>query len=145
LGANLGETIRGYRQRKGWTLKDLASATSLSVPYLSDLERRPGVNPTLDTLTAIAGALGCSIADLIGDGRTGETSALPPTLARFVRSDEFEHEVHLIARRSRQPVDSVRSDLTSFLAVAPKRSTGELSATDWRRLMDVYRVITEDT
>ncbi|HXA29288.1 MAG TPA: helix-turn-helix domain-containing protein [Candidatus Angelobacter sp.] len=145
MAPTLGESIRRYRQRKGWTLKDLAAATGLSVPYLSDLERRPGVNPTLDTLTSIALALGCTVADLVGDGaKPGEPSALPPTLARLVRSDEFEQEVQLISRRSSRSVEEVRSDLTAFLAVAPKRSSGELSVTDWRRLMDVYRVITED-
>lgn len=146
MAPTLGESIRRYRQRKGWTLKELAAATNLSVPYLSDLERRPGVNPTLDTLTSVASALGCSVADLVGDGaKPGEPSSLPPTLARFVRSDEFEQEVQLIASRTKRAVGDVRSDLTDFLAVAPKRSSGELSATDWRRLMDVYRVITEDT
>lgn len=147
MAATLGESIRAYRQRKGWTLKDLAAATGLSVPYLSDLERRPGVNPTLDTLTTIATALGCSVGDLLGtDGaKPGEASALPPSLARFIRSNEFEQEVQLIASRTeKRSVEDVRSDLTAFLAGAPKRSSGELSATDWRRLMDVYRVITED-
>lgn len=147
MAATLGGNIRAYRQRKGWTLKGLAAATGLSVPYLSDLERRPGVNPTLDTLTTIATALGCSVGDLLGgdDAKPGEPSALPPSLARFIRSSEFEQEVQLIASRgeTRSP-DGVRSDLTAFLAGAPKRSSGELSATDWRRLMDVYRVITEE-
>jgi transcriptional regulator with XRE-family HTH domain len=145
LAPTLGEGIRAQRQRKGWTLKDLATATNLSVPYLSDLERRPGVNPTLDTLTAIATALGCSVADLVGDGaKPGDPAALPAGLARFLRTGEFQDEVQLIARRTRRPADDVRADLTAFLAVAPKRSTGDLSPTDWRRLMDVYRVITED-
>ena len=102
MAPTLGESIRASRQRKGWTLKDLAATTGLSVPYLSDLERRPGVNPTLDTLTTIATALGCSVTDLLGgDGtKAGEPSALPPSLARFIRSTEFEQEVQLIAGRN---------------------------------------------
>ncbi len=144
LGRTLGERIRRYRQGKGWTLKDLAAATKLSVPYLSDLERRSGVNPTLDTLTTVAEALGCSVRELLG-GDEDEAEAddgLTPSLARFVRGDDFARRVQVIAERSQRPVEEVKPALIGFLARAPKRSNGELSPTDWQRLIDVYQVIT---
>jgi transcriptional regulator with XRE-family HTH domain len=43
----LGNRVRARRQRRGWTLKDLADNTGLSVPYLSDIERNKLTNPTL--------------------------------------------------------------------------------------------------
>lgn len=145
MGAPLGERIRSHRQRKSWTLKDLASATGLSVPYLSDLERRSGVNPTLDTLTAVAMALDCTVADLVGDDQSHrDRVSLPSALARFVRSVEFEREVRLNADATKRPYDQVRAELVELLAAAPRRSSGEPSHTDWRRLMDAYRVIAAD-
>jgi transcriptional regulator with XRE-family HTH domain len=136
----LGARIRTRRQQKGWTLQDLADASRLSVPYLSDLERREGVNPTLETLEALAGALQCSVADLVGqDGNS--TVVPPPSLARFLRSDDFRQEVQLVAELTKKPVKDVEVELQNFLAVAPRRSTGDLSPTDWRRLLDVFRMI----
>jgi ribosome-binding protein aMBF1 (putative translation factor) len=54
--STLGRQVRARRQRLGWTLKDLADKTDLSVPYLSDIERG-NVNPTLHTLTTLSDAL----------------------------------------------------------------------------------------
>ncbi len=145
MGRTLGESIRRYRQGKAWTLKDLAAATNLSVPYLSDLERRSGVNPTLETLTTVSEALGCSVGELLGGGEAEPDEGLTPSLARFVRGEEFARQVHLIADRSQRPAEEVKPALISFLARAPKRSNGELSPTDWQRLIDVYQVITGET
>jgi transcriptional regulator with XRE-family HTH domain len=140
----LGERIRTRRQLKGWTLKDLAEATELSVPYLSDLERRSGVNPTLDTLTTLATAFGCSVAELVGNDGT-QATAPPPSLARFVRSGEFQREVKRLAERTKTSESDIEHRLIDFLAVAPRRSTGDLTSDDWRRLLDVFTLISDES
>jgi transcriptional regulator with XRE-family HTH domain len=57
LLALLGERLRKCRTGKGLTLQQLAEKASLSVPYLSAIER--GVrNPTYLTVVGIAKALG---------------------------------------------------------------------------------------
>jgi len=138
----LGARIRARRKRKGWTLQDLGDATKLSVPYLSDLERREGINPTLETLEAIAGALDCTVAELIGNNSTEPT--LPPaSLTRFVKTDLFRQEVKLLADRTGMGEPEMERQLISFLAVAPRRSSGDLTSTDWQRLLDVFRTITD--
>jgi len=84
---------------------------------------------------------------LASPGVTWAPSALdasPPSLARFVKSEEFQREVHLLATRTTKDPKEIEAKLISFLAVAPRRSTGDLSPTDWRRLLDVFRVISED-
>ncbi len=136
----LGERIRARRQRKSWTLKDLAKATELSVPYLSDLERRLGVNPTLETLSAVAKALECDVADLIGDSPAVGSGPrlLPPSLNRFVRGEDFAKRVRRIAEQAGRSPEVVEVEVVDFLAVAPKRASGDLSAEDWRRLLDFY-------
>jgi transcriptional regulator with XRE-family HTH domain len=140
LGTTLGDRIRSKRQGKGWTLKDLAAATGLSIPYLSDLERRPGINPTIESVTSIADAVGCTVGDLIGSDGLPAPEA-PPSLARFLRSDEFNTEVGRIARQRAEDPEVVRQQLVNFLAVAPRRSSGDLTPVDWRRLLDVFSLI----
>lgn len=59
----VGERIRSRRQAKRMTLKDMASASGLSVGFLSQLER--GVHGgSVRTLQQIAAALGISVGDL---------------------------------------------------------------------------------
>ena len=83
----LGSRVRARRQRRGWTLKDLAHHTGLSVPYLSDIERG-NTNPTLETLTTLAAALEATVTDLLGDQPTAAAGRpLSISLQRFVRSD----------------------------------------------------------
>jgi len=140
VSEGLGERIRVWRKGKGWTLKDLSAASELSVPYLSDLERRQGVNPSLDALQAIATALGRSVSDLVGNN--GTTSAPPPpSLDRFLRTPEFRNAVETVAKLKGRSVEEVKEEAITFMAAAPRRSSGDLSSTDWRRLLDVFRIL----
>lgn len=146
MAATLGERIRARRQRAGWKLKDLARETGLSIPYLSDLERDQGANPTLDTLRTIATALNCDLADLLGgrDTPPGGDVPLSISLQRFVDSPAFaQHLQRLAERLKRPPDDELQRQVVNFLANAPRRSSGELTKDDWRQLLDFYMVIAE--
>jgi transcriptional regulator with XRE-family HTH domain len=127
-------------------LKDLAAKTQLSVPYLSDLERRPGTNPTLDTLKVIAGALDCDVRDLLGGEELATTSErlLPLTLQRFMKTEDFSRRVAKIANRANRSDSELREEIINFLAMAPKRASGELAAEDWRRLLDMYALMLDE-
>ena len=59
-----GEQIRNALQRFGYTLKDLARMTNLSIGYLSNIERN-AASPTVDILEIICNALRLDIADVI--------------------------------------------------------------------------------
>lgn len=146
--AVLGDRIRGERQRRGWTLRDLSAKTGLSVPYLSDIERKREVNPTVDSLKMIARALGCSLVDLLGDEIPREAGTwqapLPPSLQRFVSSKDFSLGVARAAAKVGRSAESLRPELVNFLASAPKRSSGELGPEDWKRLLDLYTFIIDE-
>ncbi|MFC8501812.1 helix-turn-helix domain-containing protein [Pedococcus sp. NPDC057267] len=61
--AEIGARIRGLRNRRGQTLKDLATETGVSVSMLSMLER--GVaSASIGTLVSVASALGVHMYDL---------------------------------------------------------------------------------
>jgi transcriptional regulator with XRE-family HTH domain len=143
--STLGNRVRARRQRREWTLKDLADNTGLSVPYLSDIERNKLANPTLETLAALAGALQTTISDLLGD--QGASSTGPPlsvSLQRFVRSDDFSRRVQRLAHVANRPEQEIRQEVIDFLATAPKRASGELTTEDWRRLLTYYASLLEE-
>ncbi len=62
--APLGQAVRRARLGSGLTLKDLAARSSLSVRFLSDLERGKG-NISIGRLMQVARALGVRLKDLV--------------------------------------------------------------------------------
>lgn len=71
----LGERVRSLRARKGMTRKALATASGVSERHLASLELGVG-NASVLVLGQVARALGCSLAELLGD----ETAASPEWL-----------------------------------------------------------------
>ncbi len=147
-GARLGDRIRARRVALGLTLAHVADAASLSIPYVSNLERGRG-NPTIDALRAIARALNISVADLVGEDVTDGNldveelvlAEAPRSLTAFSRSPRFESVLKRSADHLGVPVDEMRSRLLIGMASAPRRSVGEPTEEDWRRLLDVYSLI----
>ncbi len=82
----LHERLRELRSERGLRLKDVAETASISVPYLSDLERGR-TNPSLDTLQTLAGAYDITVHDLLeGVEFYGQNTegAMPKGLADLV-------------------------------------------------------------
>ena len=59
--------VTEIRKAQGIVQSELAARAGIRVATLSEIESGKG-NPRLDTLAAIAGALGCSVVDLFDDG-----------------------------------------------------------------------------
>lgn len=59
--------LRDLRVARGYTQEDLARASGITLRRLTDLETQSSTNPTLNTLSQIAAALGVSVADLLID------------------------------------------------------------------------------
>lgn len=62
----IGQQIKIYRKKKGYTLDDLSDRCGLSTSYLSLLERGKN-NPTLLSIQSICTALDISMSDLFAD------------------------------------------------------------------------------
>ena len=128
------------------TLAEVAERADLSLPYVSNLERGRG-NPTIDALSAIAKALDLTLSDLIGDGASEVDplelllADLPKSLETFSRSHNFLSVVARLASQHGEDESEMRRRLLVGMASAPRRSSGEPTSDDWRRLLDVYRVI----
>ena len=65
----LGERVRSLRSRRGMTRKAVAIAADVSERHLANLEYGIG-NASILVLLQVAGALQCSLAELIGDVTT---------------------------------------------------------------------------
>lgn len=143
--AALGQRLRARRRELDLTLAQVAQRAGLSLPYISNLERGQG-NPTYDALQAVAQALETTMAELVGDAAAGSPPVdvladAPASLMRFSRTKPFHDAVErLAAEQSVAPVE-MRHRLLVAMTQAPRRSAGEPTEYDWRRLLDVYRLI----
>lgn len=146
----LGERLRSRRIKKNMTLAEVAEGAELSLPYISNLERGIG-NPTIDALNAIAEVLDVELSFLVGgENPTAEDlqelvlKELPKSLSSFANTKAFKDKVKDLAGRQKRPVDEVRAQILVGMVSAPRRSKGEPSEDDWRRLLDVYSLILSD-
>ena len=69
LLAALGERVRNLRAQRGLTRKAVAAAADVSERHLANLEYGTG-NASILVLQQVAGALHCSLAELVGDFTT---------------------------------------------------------------------------
>jgi len=62
----LGERLRAHRTGSGRTLAETAGRAGVSPQYLSEMERGRK-EPSSEMIAAVAGALGLTLTDLVGD------------------------------------------------------------------------------
>jgi len=142
--AVFGERLRRWRTERGVTLRDVSEASGISIAYLSDLERGKLANPTLDTLTALARALGVSLNELLGlDSEPATEPPLPEPLAEFRSSPQFREAVASEANRWRMtPQEVERGWLDSLAAVRVGRRAPR-TAGDYLFIFEAARRVLE--
>lgn len=60
----VGQRVREFRERKGWSQEELADRSGIHRTYISGVER--GIrNPTITILSILGGTLGVEPADLL--------------------------------------------------------------------------------
>ena len=150
-GRGLGGRLRARRLSLGMTLAEVAEQAGLSLPYVSNLERGRG-NPTLDALRSLGEALRQPVSDLLGDDAAESTfdpqdlvlDQAPPSLRAFVKTARFRDAASRLANQHGTSVAEMHKSLMIGMASAPRRSTGEPTEDDWRRLLDAYSLILSD-
>jgi XRE family aerobic/anaerobic benzoate catabolism transcriptional regulator len=86
----LGERVRALRARKAMTRRALSLASAVSERHLANLELGVG-NASVQVLRQVALALGCQIAELLGDETTSSPEWL---LIRDLLADRDEADLH---------------------------------------------------
>lgn len=90
--AALGERVRALRSRKGMTRKSLSQHAQVSERHLANLEYGVG-NPSVLVLLQVSEALGCSLAELLGDVTTSSPEWL---LLRELLEGRDEQALHQV-------------------------------------------------
>lgn len=106
-----GLKMKQFRQKKSFSLQDLANATGVSKSYLNEIENGKKY-PKHDKIAQLAGALNCTYDDLVS---TKLDKSLAP-IAEIIQSDFFK-EI---------PLDLFginKSNLISIISDAPKKVT----------------------
>lgn len=62
----LGERVRDMREKRDWTLREMAQLAGISHSSISDVENARSLSPGLDTLVAIARTFQTSLDRLVG-------------------------------------------------------------------------------
>jgi XRE family aerobic/anaerobic benzoate catabolism transcriptional regulator len=129
----LGERVRSLRARRGMTRKAVAQAAQVSERHLANLEYGIG-NASILVLLQVAGALQCSLAELVGDVTTSSPEWL------LIR-ELLEHRDEATLRRVRVAVgemlgtggaNAARSSRVALVGLrgAGKSTLGQLLADD---------------
>jgi XRE family aerobic/anaerobic benzoate catabolism transcriptional regulator len=129
----LGERVRNLRARRGMTRKAVALAADVSERHLANLEYGIG-NASYLVLLQVAGALHCSLAELLGD----VTTSTPEWL--LIR-ELLEHRDEAALRRARVAIgellgtggaNAARSPRVALIGLrgAGKSTLGQLLADD---------------
>lgn len=111
----LGERVRALRARRGMTRKAVAVAADVSERHLANLEYGVG-NASILVLLQVAGALQCSLAELIGDVTTSSPEWL------LIR-ELLEHRDEATLRRVRVAVGQLLGTGGANAAEPHARST----------------------
>jgi len=74
IAQQVGSSVRRLRQAQGLTSGELARSAGISAAMLSRLESG-NVSPSLETLAALAGALGTGVATLLKDDAASQSDA----------------------------------------------------------------------
>ncbi len=129
----LGERVRALRARRGMTRKAVAVAADVSERHLANLEYGIG-NASILVLLQVAGALQCSLAELVGDVTTSSPEWL------LIR-ELLEHRDEATLRRVRVAIgellgtggdNTARSPRVALIGLrgAGKSTLGEMLAED---------------
>ena len=130
--AALGERVRGLRARRGLTRKSVALAAGVSERHLASLEYGEG-NASILVLVQVAGALQCTLAELLGDVTTTSPEWLLLREMLSSRSEADLRQVRVqISRIFGASQESERSNRIALIGLrgAGKSALGQRLASD---------------
>lgn len=98
----VGAILRRHRERQGRTLRDVAEAARVSLPYLSEVERGRK-EASSEVLAAVCRALGLGLVDLVGDAHA-HLAHTPPVHTQPARTQPARTQPTRTQPTQAQPV-----------------------------------------
>jgi XRE family aerobic/anaerobic benzoate catabolism transcriptional regulator len=130
---DLGERVRALRSRRGMTRKAVALAADVSERHLANLEYGIG-NASILVLLQVAGALQCSLAELIGDVSTSSPEWLLIRELLEHRDEATLHRVRVVIGEmlGTGGANAARSSRVALIGLrgAGKSTLGQMLADD---------------
>lgn len=147
IGRALGENVRRMRRERGLSTVEVATRSGLARATLTQIESGRG-NPTVETIDALAGVLGCTPDELLRHvpaprvlvvraGEGSETSEIATLIHRAPRSRTEVFDFRLAPGRRERSTShgSGSSEMVLMregrLQVGPTDATVELAAGDY--------------
>lgn len=136
----LGRSLQNARKKAGLTQQELCQKASLSYSTLAKIERGAIKSPSIFTIQSIAGALGVSLSELMGDTIPGAADSKKRSKSgvRFVYFDingvlvRFFHRAFgQLAKNTNVPADQIE---TAFWHYNDAVCRGELKTEEFNRL-----------
>jgi transcriptional regulator with XRE-family HTH domain len=122
IAPGLGQRLRGTRQRRGWTLQELAASSGLSVGMLSQIER--GVSsPSIRSLQRLADSFGVPVGWFFG--AAGPAQPGPDWIQRQAQRRVLDLPGKGITKELLSPEGDGRLQLMR-ITIAPGGSSGEV-------------------
>lgn len=92
----MGAALRRIRLEDDRTLREVAGAANISMPYLSEIERGRK-EPSSEILAGICAALGLTLVDLLGEAADELRVDRTPNLASIASSHPASHSGYPVA------------------------------------------------
>lgn len=124
----IGERIASLRRSRNISLPELAKQSGVSKGYLSQLENGIITNPSVDTISKVAGALNISLAELL-EAPAKKAKRVPPKLDKGL-----EQFIKWSKRRGK----AIPEDVIEALSRLKKRRK-PLQKEDWAYLYETIR------
>lgn len=124
LGLPIGAGIRDRRHRLGLTLKELALASGLSVPFLSQIERDLA-SPSLVSLAAVARALGVEMSYFVGAPASGQIVRRADAPEHLMLDDGGVVYTRLSGRHEERKLEALLIEVPPGTQSPPARRDGE--------------------
>lgn len=112
----LGKLVRDERQRKGWTLMDLASRSNVSIPSIAQFETGKR-SLYVESLIAILQAL--EIPLIVPAGAASAATPTEELLRRLSEAEKDARTGQMLSKRALSAIMVLKSELSASRPAAP--------------------------
>ncbi len=127
---DLSQKIKQLREKKGYSLNELAERAGISKAYLSQLENNRSKQPSAEILLKIASALRTTIADLLDK----------PVRVHAKNFGEMPDGLRELIDEQGETLDIREEDVKMLMSIRYRGNQPETSE-DWEHILRTIRIV----